>query len=129
MWKLLVILPVIKYSMLVFRKCQVYPSEILDKHRILEYFNQTLHLIGSIIWVLGPSKVLGFCRVLGPRRVLGFRRVQGLLGSWVLLGSLVLLGSWILIGALVFIGSWFLGQAFPVCLSSSLRLLLKVWIR
>ena len=77
MWKLLVILPVIKYSMLVFRKCQVYPSEILDKHRILEYFNQTLHLIGSIIWVLGPSRVLGFCRVLGPRRVLGPPRVPG----------------------------------------------------
>ena len=31
MWKLLVILAVIKYNMLVFRKCQVYPSEVLDK--------------------------------------------------------------------------------------------------
>ena len=42
------------------------------KYRILECSNQTLHLIGRIIQVLGPRKGLGPYRVLvlGPLTVL-----------------------------------------------------------
>ena len=72
MWKLLVILAVIKYNMLVFRKCQV-----LDKMWILKHFNQTLYLTGTIIRVLGPPRLLGPPRILGRDRVLGTRRVLG----------------------------------------------------
>ena len=49
-----------------FKKFQVYPSEVLDKYRILEYFKQTLYLIGGTIRVLGPRRVLGRHKVLGP---------------------------------------------------------------
>ena len=59
-----------------FRKCQVYCSKVLE-YRILEYFNQTLYLIGGIIRVLGPRRVLGPHGVLVPHRVLGPLRVLG----------------------------------------------------
>ena len=73
MRKLLVILDVIKYYMLVFRKCQV-----LDKKgRILEHFNQTLYLTGRIIQVLDPPRVLGPRRVPGPPRILDPPKVLG----------------------------------------------------
>ena len=58
-----------------FRKCQVYPSEVSDKYRILEYFNQALYLIEGIIRILCPRRVLGCHRVLGLYRVLGPHRV------------------------------------------------------
>ena len=82
MWKFLVILAVIKYSMLVFRKCQVYPQRFQIKYRILEHFNQTLYLIEKIIQVLV------------------------LLGSWVLIGSWVFVGLWVLIGSRILLGPW-----------------------
>ena len=44
---------------------------------MLEYFNQTLYLIGRIIWILGPHRILGPSRVLGPHRFLGPHRVLG----------------------------------------------------
>ena len=56
MLKLLVILAVVKYNMLVFTKCQVYPSgppRVLVPHR-----------------VLGPPRIQVPYRVLGPHRVL-----------------------------------------------------------
>ena len=68
MWKLLVILDVIKHKILVLEN--VYPSEVLDKYRNLDYFNQTLHLIGRIVPVLGPLRELGLHKILSPPRVL-----------------------------------------------------------
>ena len=90
MWKLLVILAVIKYNMLVFRKCQV-----LDKMWILKHFNQTLYLTGTMIRVLGPPRLLGPWSVLGPSRVLGPHRLLGpprILGPDRVLGTRRVLG-------------------------------------
>ena len=77
MWKLLVTLVVIKYNMLVLDNARFTPQRFYIKYRILEYFNQTLYLIGGIIPVLGPPRVLGPPKVLGPHRVLGSHRVLG----------------------------------------------------
>ena len=59
MRKILVILVVIKYNMLVLENARFTPQKFEIKYRILEYFNQTLHLIGGIIRVLDPRRVLG----------------------------------------------------------------------
>ena len=76
MWKLLVILAVIKYNMLVFGKWFT-PQRFQITYRILEHFQQILYLTGRIIRVWGPSRVLGPHKVLGPHRVLGPPRVLG----------------------------------------------------
>ena len=77
MWKLLLILVVIKYNMLVFENARFTPQRFKIKYRILEYFNQTLHLIGGIMQGLGPHRILGPRRVLDPHRILGPPRVLG----------------------------------------------------
>ena len=55
-----------------------------------EYFNQTLYLVGGIIQVLGPHRVLHPYRVLGRHRVLAPLEVLDLhkvLGTHRVLGS------------------------------------------
>ena len=129
MWKLLLILVVIKYNMLVFENARFTPQRFKIKYRILEYFNQTLHLIGGIMQGLGPHRILGPRRVLDPHRILGPPRVLGshsilcpprvLLGSWVFIESWVLQGSWVLIGSWILLKFWVLVES---------QVLLGFWI-
>ena len=85
--RLLVILVVIKCNMLVLDNARFTPQRFQIKYRVLEYCNQTLYLIGGIIRVLGP------CRVVGPHKVLDPCWVLGSHKCWVFLRFCVLIGS------------------------------------
>ena len=104
MWKLLVILAVIKYTICLFLEyARFTPQRFYIKNRILEYSNQTLYLIERITRVLGPNKALGLPRVLGPLKVLSLPRVMSpprvldpprVLGPYRVLGPRSFQGVW-----------------------------------
>ena len=79
MWKLIVILLVIRHDMLVLENARLTSQRL----HILEYLNQPLYLLRGVIrvlvgsWILIGSWVLASYRVLGCHRVLDPGSFQG----------------------------------------------------